>query len=191
MKELIRRLSFRLARIATWPLATLVRWSGSESLFVFFGQTLSLVPGTTGSYFRVAYYSQTLVQASVACRIGFGSFFSHREVVLRDGVYIGAYCIIGMADIGAHATIASRVSILSGRKQHGFGNDNVPVQQQGGVFTQVSIGANCWIGEGSIVMANVGNGCVVGAGAVVTKDHGNGLILVGNPARVLRGASGD
>ena len=190
MKRAAKRIVSLLALAATWPLAALARWTSSESLFVGFGQALALIPGLTGSYLRAAYLRQTLKHASNSCRIGFGSYFSHREASLAEGVYIGAYCIIGMADIGAHATIASRVSILSGRRQHAFDDATPPIQQQGGAFSRVRIGENSWIGEGSVVMADIGDRCVVGAGSVVTKDHDGGLVLAGNPARVPRHLEG-
>lgn len=50
----------------------------------------------------------------------------------------------------------------------------------------VNIGANVWIGGGSIILPGVtiGNNAVIGAGSVVTKDVQNDSVVVGNPARV-------
>jgi len=76
-----------------------------------------------GSYLRVAYYCMTLKRCTSKGYIGFGSFFAHPEAELGVGYYIGAYTIIGMAKIGDHATIASHVSILSGKNQHGTGKE--------------------------------------------------------------------
>ena len=49
-----------------------------------------------------------------------------------------------------------------------------------------SIGRDCFIGYGSIIMPGVkiGDGAVIGAGAVITKDVPDGAIVVGND-RVL------
>ena len=52
----------------------------------------------------------------------------------------------------------------------------------------VHIGNNVWIGAGAIILpgVSIGDNSIVGAGAVVTKSFGENLIIVGNPARVLR-----
>eukprot|EP01037_Dinobryon_pediforme_P015236 gene15236-15382_t len=53
----------------------------------------------------------------------------------------------------------------------------------------VTIGHDVWIGHGAIILPGrtIGTGAVVAAGAVVTKDVPDYAIVVGNPARVLRG----
>lgn len=52
----------------------------------------------------------------------------------------------------------------------------------------VSIGRNCWIGAGAIVMPGVtiGDNTVIGAGSIVTKDIPANVVAVGNPCRVMR-----
>jgi maltose O-acetyltransferase len=47
---------------------------------------------------------------------------------------------------------------------------------------------NVWLGGGAIVLpgVTVGENAVVGAGAVVTKDVAADVVVVGNPARVIR-----
>ena len=51
----------------------------------------------------------------------------------------------------------------------------------------VSIGDNCFVGFGSIVLPNVkiGNNCIIGAGSIVTKDIPDNSIAVGNPCKVI------
>lgn len=186
MKNFIQRIASIIAQICVLPLALLYKISGSESLFVASGQFLSLIPGKIGSYFRCAYYDATLEGGMQKGYIGFGSYFAHPEVELESGVYIGGYCIIGMAKIGANATIASSVSVLSGKKQHGYREIGVPIQQQPGVFTKIIIGPNCWIGSGAIIMANLGVQNVVAAGSVVINDTEDFCVLSGNPAHVVK-----
>lgn len=52
----------------------------------------------------------------------------------------------------------------------------------------VSIGADTWVGGGSIIMAGVkiGRGCTIGAGSVVTRDVPDWSVAAGSPCRVLR-----
>jgi maltose O-acetyltransferase len=52
----------------------------------------------------------------------------------------------------------------------------------------IRIGDDVWIGCGSIVLPGVtiGDGSVIGAGAVVVRDIPAGVVVVGNPARVVR-----
>ena len=52
----------------------------------------------------------------------------------------------------------------------------------------VTIGKNCWIGAGAIIVPGItiGDNVVIGAGSVVTKDIPSNVVAVGNPCRVLR-----
>ncbi len=55
----------------------------------------------------------------------------------------------------------------------------------------VTIGRNCWIGAGVIIVPGVtiGDNTVIGAGSVVTKDLPANVVAVGNPCKVLRAIS--
>lgn len=170
----------------------LSRWStNSDRVFARIGQLLSLIPGKIGSYLCVAYYYQAIGPFAGHAYLGFGSYFSRCQIAVDSDVYIGDYCIIGRACIGKDCTIGSHVNILSGKRQHEFGEIGWPIQKQGGVYETVNIGENCWIGNGAIIMANVGKQSIVGAGAVVTKDTGDYEVLAGNPGRVIRKLSAE
>lgn len=171
----------------TWPFAQpaslLHKWRGSEALFDFSAKLFSLVPGKIGQYLRASFYMQTLSRCHADLAMAFGSFFSRPTARVGRSVTIGSYSIVGTADLGDRVLIASRVSVISGRYQHGragnrLGHDSV-------AYCRVSVGAGSWIGEGAIVMASIGANCVVGAGAVVAKAFDADLVLVGNPARIL------
>ena len=52
----------------------------------------------------------------------------------------------------------------------------------------ITIGADCWIGGGAIILPGVtiGDKTVIGAGSVVTRDVPAGVVAAGNPCKVLR-----
>jgi len=61
----------------------------------------------------------------------------------------------------------------------------------GGIFKKgkhnyVSIGDNCLIGAGAVILANIGDNVKVGANCVVVKDIPSNCTVVGNPARILQ-----
>jgi maltose O-acetyltransferase len=51
----------------------------------------------------------------------------------------------------------------------------------------VTVGRNCWIGGGALLLpgVTVGDDAIVGAGSVVTRDVPAGATVAGNPARPL------
>lgn len=186
MKRLFQKLIFCACLVITAPLHLIYKLTRSKELFAGQGQLLALVPGKLGSYIRIAYYSMALERCSSKGYIGFGTFIAHPETELGSGYYIGAYNIIGTAKIGDHATIASHVSILSGKNQHGYKEIGKPIQEQPGVFRKITIGENCWIGNGAIVMDDLGVQNIVAAGSVVVNPTGDYEILAGNPAKVIK-----
>jgi virginiamycin A acetyltransferase len=157
-----------------------------EEWFAFGAQLLSLIPGKPGIFARRSFYLMTIDRCATDCHIGFGTTLSHPQAEIHRGVMIGHRCTVGQAVIGRDATIGSNVDILSGRRQHNFDAVGRPIQDQGGAFTQVRIGANCWIGNSAVVMADVGEHCVIGAGSVVVKSIPARAVAVGNPAAVKR-----
>jgi acetyltransferase-like isoleucine patch superfamily enzyme len=172
--------------VLTFPLWSGYKVTRSEGLFAGQGQLLALIPGKIGSYMRVAYYRMTLQRCSANGYISFGALIPHPETELGVGYYIGAYSIIGMATIGDHATIASHVSVLSGKNQHGYLEIGKPIQKQVGFFKKIKIGENCWIGNGAVILNDIGKQNVVAAGSVVTHKTGDYEVVAGNPARTIR-----
>jgi maltose O-acetyltransferase len=51
------------------------------------------------------------------------------------------------------------------------------------LFQQISIGEHCWIGAGSIVMADIGARATAGPGSVVAQQVPADSTVSGNPAR--------
>jgi len=88
-------------------------------------------------------------------------------------IYVGDYTLIGpnvVIATGGHP-------IDPALREQGY-QYNAPV----------TIGRNCWIGAGAVLVpgVTVGDNTVIGAGSVVTKDIPSGVVAVGNPCRVLR-----
>lgn len=56
------------------------------------------------------------------------------------------------------------------------------------VAAPITVGKNCFIGAGAVILKGVtiGDNCIIGAYAVVTKDVPDGHIVAGNPARVVK-----
>lgn len=190
MKALIKSLLLGFMTLLALPVLIgyqLLRpLSQKDSLFAGCAQLLSLVPGKLGSYLRVAVYRLLMQQCGPNCYIGFGALFSQQGTELADGVYIGPQCNIGLCRIGADTLLGSGVHVLSGKNQHNITDPTKAYKDQGGRFEKISIGQNCWLGNGAIVMASIGDGSIVGAGAVVTEAVPPGVVVVGNPARIVR-----
>jgi acetyltransferase-like isoleucine patch superfamily enzyme len=172
--------------VLLFPFALLTAFGRWKPMFTIFAQAVALAPGIPGDYARAAYYSMTLRHCSTETRIMFGTIFAHPEATVAKMVTIGAYCVMGRARIGERTLIASQVQILSGAGQHTRDGQQ---QLSEGKFTDVEIGAGCWIGASAIIMANVGEGATVAAGAVVFQPVAPGATVAGNPARMVRMAS--
>lgn len=186
MRAAIKSLLFGCGLLVSFPLALLCLFGRLRPLFSMGAHAVALMPGLPGDYLRICFYRWTLRQCSLNSRISFGSFFAHPDVELAEGVYIGSYCILGRARIGRRTQIASGVQILSGARQHGRNAAGEIEGAETGVFQTISIGADCWIGAGAIVMAPIGEGSTVGAGSIVTREIPPRAVAYGNPARVAK-----
>jgi len=158
----------------------------SDSLFYGFSQFLSLLPGKTGTHLRVGFYRYTMERSSKDVVISFLVLFAQQDTEIDSGVYIGPNCNIGSCKIGKNTLLGSGVHILSGKRQHRFDDPDIYIKDQGGVLEKISIGEDCWIGNGALILANVGNKCVVGSGSVVTSEIPAYSIVAGNPAKIVK-----
>lgn len=89
-------------------------------------------------------------------------------------------------DFGEDVLVGSNVTILSGKRQHGFERTDLPINLQPGEYQRVRIGDDCWLGNGSIIMAPIASHSIVAAGAVVAGPNSDGTVIAGNPATVVR-----
>lgn len=188
MKKTVKILARCIAVAILLPWAILSAFGRISILFTIFAHAGSQIPGILGDYARSAFYWMTLRDFSIDARISFGTFFAHRDASVGTRVYVGSYCVLGKTRIGENSQIASHVQILSGKNQHSRDEAGRIRGADEGEFSEVSVGSNCWIGAGAIIMADVGDGSTIGAGAVVTNAIPAGSVAVGNPARVIRQA---
>ena len=104
------------------------------------------------------------------CKIQSHSFICE-GVTIEDGVFIG-HGVIFINDIYPRATSES------GHLQTEEDWEVIPTV----IKSRASIGSNATILAG----ITIGEAAIVGAGSVVTKDVPPGVIVVGNPARIIR-----
>lgn len=149
-------------------------------------QTLAWFPGLSGSILRNAFLNCILKRCHPTAEIGFGTLFSQTGAIIDANVYIGPRCHLGLVHIERDVLIAAGVHIPSGGDTHTYSDPLLPIKEQGGTRSLVTIGSGAWIGSAAIVMADVGRGTIVGAGSVVTRPLPENVIAVGVPARVIR-----
>ena len=111
--------------------------------------------------------------------VHFGKFvYANFNLTLVDDthIYVGDYTMFG-----PNVTVATAGHPILPELREKIYQYNFPV----------TIGRNCWIGAGAIILpgVTVGDNTVIGAGSVVTKDIPANVVAVGNPCRVLRGIS--
>jgi len=149
-------------------------------------QLLSLLPGLIGVYLRKAALRFVITECHWQSHVGFGVILSHADTEIEDGAYIGPQSNIGKCRVGKNTLIGSGVHIMSGKGQHNIDDLSVPIREQGGKFEKVSIGEDCWVGNGALIMANVGKQSIVAAGSVVINEVPDFAIVGGNPAKIIR-----
>ena len=154
--------------------------------FQMASQLVSLCPGIPGNYLRWAFYALRLPRCGDGACIEFGTVLHQPTIEIGRRVYVGSKCSIGECVIEDDVLIGSNVDIISGRHQHSIRSLDVPIREQGGRYEKIVIGADSWIGNSSVVMANVGAQSVVAAGSVVCHDVEPRSIVAGNPAVMVR-----
>lgn len=131
-------------------------------------------------------------------KVGWGSFInSPGHLDIGADVSVGKSCWISCSgSIGSGVLISSHVGIVT-RQEHDAKDLGTLMSRArtvgpswpgpNGLTERVTIGDDCWIGFGAIILSglHIGRGSVVGAGAVVTKDVPPYGIVVGNPAKLV------
>lgn len=140
-----------------------------------------------------------IIQLFSKIRIAFSVSESSRAALLvreykREGMKIGnnthffSTVKIGepyLVTIGSNSTVAGNVCLLTHDASIGT---QVNRERYSDLCGRISIGNNCFIGYGSIIMygVHIPDNVIVAAGSVVTKSiNESGIIVGGNPARVI------
>jgi virginiamycin A acetyltransferase len=171
------------AAVTCWVLESV--FDGSVAAFTFWSHVMAQLPGAPGMFLRRAFYRLMLESCAENVTIEFGAILN-RRAELESGAYLGAYALIGWVHIGRNSLIGSRASIPSGGHQHRFLPSGTWSPTDLSALRRVTIGANTWVGESAVVMADVGECCMVAAGSVVASAVPDGIMVAGNPARFVR-----
>lgn len=119
-----------------------------------------------------------------------------KHIHIGDGVFINFECVFldgAEVRIGDGCAIAPRVQFLTAG--HPVDAAERIERDADGRFARawainrpITVGRDCWIGAGVIVLGGVtiGDGTTIGAGSVVTRDIPAGVVAAGNPCRVIR-----
>jgi len=103
-----------------------------------------------------------------------------------DRVYVGPFCWLSRTHLGDEVMLAGRVTVLSGKAQHGTERIDVPMRQQEGRMVDVHIGRDVWVGDSAVITTDVAEGTVVGACSIVTRQFDAYSIIAGNPAKFIK-----
>jgi maltose O-acetyltransferase len=119
------------------------------------------------------------VRAPVYLDYGFNVFLG-RDVFINNAVMLADICPIRIGDMTQIGAMAQLLAADHPRD---------PALRDAGLENgkPVTIGRNCWIGAGALILpgVTVGDDAIVGAGAVVTRDVAAGATVGGVPARPL------
>lgn len=93
---------------------------------------------------------------------------------------------MGKIYIGNNILFGPYVSFYTNR--HEFKKSSIPISDQPSTQGIIRVGNDSWIGGNVIFLPNIsiGNHCVVGAGSVVTKSIPDYVVVVGNPAKIIK-----
>jgi acetyltransferase-like isoleucine patch superfamily enzyme len=109
------------------------------------------------------------------------------QIILEAGVNIGSYARIATQSkvfVGESTLIAAYAYIGAGNHQPG--DEATPlIEREMQIRGGVTIGKNCWIGAGAMILdgVTIGDGAIIGAQSLVNKDVPAGATVFGTPAK--------
>lgn len=141
----------------------------------------------TSQRVRGFFARRILMKCGASPNIERGATFGS-SVKLGNCSNIGYLCEVhGDVSIGDYVMMAPRVRIYT--VNHRTDDIDTPMILQGDEPSRpVTIGDDCWIGDGAIILpgVNIGPHSIVAAGAVVTKSFPAYSILGGVPAKCVK-----
>jgi len=184
MKELIKAMFALISFILLIPffILYLIRLFS----FMSISELLSLIPGFFGVMLRRVWYKCTLQKCGSNLTVDFLGAIRTPKATVGNNVYIGIHSFIGLVDIGDDTMISGKVLVLSGGAQHGIAKLDIPMRLQEGKVEKIKIGKDCWIGAGTIILADIADHTVIGSGSVVTKKFAPYDIIAGVPAKKIK-----
>jgi len=104
-----------------------------------------------------------------------------KNCTLNDNVYLNGWSNIS---IGDDVSLSASCMLIS----TGLDLKTFLTQEHQHIGQGISIGNNVQIGANAVVLDGVcvGNNVIVGAGSIVTKDIPDNVVVVGNPAKILK-----
>ncbi len=115
------------------------------------------------------------------------------RIILESGCKIGRRSTISARNyIRLEADVLLAPSVLIMDHNHEYANPNTPIHAQGNTEGgRITIGRNCWLGQGSVIFCGhghleLGHNCIVGANAVVTKSFPPCSVIAGSPAKIVK-----
>lgn len=141
-------------------------------------------------YIRKKFLCHLLKSAGEKCDIKSGVIIDYPEnISIGNSVSIQNLCFIsgyGGVTIGNDVSLGNNTRIFS--SEHPYLNSKQPFKYNELAKCPVVIGNNVITGSGTIILGNVhiGDNVMIGAGAVVTKNIPSNVVVVGNPAKVIK-----
>lgn len=122
--------------------------------------------------------------------VGKNSVIEYPNNLQSDGyLYIGPeayWALKGGVSIGKNVIFGPRTVLWT--YNHDYKSSHSIPYGGEDILKKITIGENCWIGFGAIILpgTQIGEGCIVAAGSVVSGQFGSNLLIGGNPAKIIK-----
>ena len=121
-----------------------------------------------------------LVESSFQCDYGYNIFVGENFYMNHNGVILDA----AKVEFGDNVFIAPNCGFYTAGHPIDIEQRNKGLEYA----KPIKVGDNVWIGGNVVVLPGVtiGNNCVIGAGSIVVKNIPDNSIAVGNPCKVIK-----